>query len=240
MSTKFSITKENADLYLYEFAKEYKKKTRVPLEIVLVGGVAIILKYNFRIMSMDYDVLFDHRDSYLKQCINNIADKFDLPTDWLNDDFKKSDSYSPKLYQYSRYYKTYRNVVNVRIVDREYLLAMKLVAGRNYKHDLSDIVGILIEEKNNNNPVSKEEIYTALMNLYGTTDIVSDEMKQFLDDIYAQKDLEQFFNETVDDEIAVRTEMMRISNSGPGAIPRGHFKDVANEVKKRILSEKKK
>ena len=69
MFTKFAITKENADSFIYEFAKEYKKKAKYPLEIILVGGGAILLKYNFRIMSLDYDGLFSYKDDYIKQCI---------------------------------------------------------------------------------------------------------------------------------------------------------------------------
>ena len=88
MFTKFVITKDNADSYFYEFAKEYKKKARVPIEIILVGGGAILLKYDFRIMSVDYDALFSYKDDYVKQCIYNVAEKLHIPSDWLNDDFK--------------------------------------------------------------------------------------------------------------------------------------------------------
>lgn len=42
-------------------------------------------------------------------------------------------------------YKTFANILQIRTVSAEYLVAMKLMAGHQYKNDLSDIVGVLIE-----------------------------------------------------------------------------------------------
>lgn len=53
----------------------------------------------------------------------------------------KTASYTPKLRYYSKYYKTFSNVLTVRTVTAEYLVAMKLKSGRKYKNDLSDVVG---------------------------------------------------------------------------------------------------
>ena len=39
----------------------------------------------------------------------------------------------------------------------EYLVAMKLMAGRQYKYDLSDIVGVLIEQEEKNEPFDLEK-----------------------------------------------------------------------------------
>ena len=40
----------------------------------------------------------------------------------------KTDSYSPKLIEFSCYYRTFANVVTVRTIEAEYLIAMKLRA----------------------------------------------------------------------------------------------------------------
>ena len=44
------ISKKDADHYLYEVAKEYKRLNRADphMELILVGGGAIMLQYNFR------------------------------------------------------------------------------------------------------------------------------------------------------------------------------------------------
>lgn len=77
--------------------------------------------------------------------MNAVGDRLDLPNGWLNADFKNTNSYSPKLVQFSKYYRTYSNVLNIRAISAEYLVAMKLMSGRRYKKDLSDIIGILSE-----------------------------------------------------------------------------------------------
>ena len=51
------------------------------------------------------------------------------------------------LHEVSVYYRTFSNVLTIRTITAEYLLAMKLMSGRRYKNDLSDIVGILWEHQ---------------------------------------------------------------------------------------------
>lgn len=65
----------------------------------------------------------------MKQAVNNVGDRLDLPNGWLNTDFMKTKSYSSKLREHSVYYKTFSNVLTVRTVTAEYLIAMKLMAG---------------------------------------------------------------------------------------------------------------
>ncbi len=86
----------------------------------------------------------------LKDAAISVGDKYGLQHNWLNSDFKNTDSYSAKLYEHSKYYREFANVLKVRIVEPEYLLATKLRSARPYKHDLSDIIGIIVEEKNMN------------------------------------------------------------------------------------------
>ena len=62
---------------------------------------------------------------------------------WINTDFMKTTSYTPNLVQYSRYYKTFSNILQIRTISAEYLVAMKLMSYREYKNDKSDIVGVL-------------------------------------------------------------------------------------------------
>lgn len=97
-------------------------------------------------MTYDIDAII-HAFSSMKEAINVVGDELGLPNGWLNSDFTKTASYSPKLLQYSKFYKRFGYVLDVRTVSREYLVAMKLMSGRKYKNDLSDIIGILYEEQ---------------------------------------------------------------------------------------------
>lgn len=49
MSADKPFTKESLDCYLKELAKEFRKKngTRMPVEIILIGGASILINYHF-------------------------------------------------------------------------------------------------------------------------------------------------------------------------------------------------
>ncbi len=68
----------------------------------------------------------------------------------------------------------------VRTIKNEYLIAMKMVAARKYKHDYSDIFGIIKE----NNSLSLEKIKIAIIDLYGSLDVISEEMMQFVVNLF--------------------------------------------------------
>ena len=57
-------------------------------------------------MTTDIDALITAASS-MKEAINSVGDRFGLPNGWLNADFQNTSSYSPKLVQFSEYYKTY-------------------------------------------------------------------------------------------------------------------------------------
>ncbi len=51
------FTKENINLYFRDLSKQYKKLggKNTPVEIILIGGAAIIENYGFRDMTTDID-----------------------------------------------------------------------------------------------------------------------------------------------------------------------------------------
>jgi hypothetical protein len=111
MSADIPFTKENLNDYLKELAKEFRKRNgkRMPAEIILVGGAAILANYGFRDMTNDIDAII-YASSVMKEAINIVRDKFQLSNGWLNTDFTRTKSYSNKLTQVSVYYKTYSNI----------------------------------------------------------------------------------------------------------------------------------
>jgi len=90
MSTDTSFTKENLDTYLKELGKEFRKLngTKMPAEIVLIGGAAVLANYGFRELTYDIDAII-LASSAMKDAINHVGDKMGLPSGWLNADFQK-------------------------------------------------------------------------------------------------------------------------------------------------------
>lgn len=82
------FTKENLDGYLKELAKAFRKRngTSMPAEIILVGGAAILVNYGFRAITTDIDAII-HAASSMKDAINEVGNRHDLPAGWLNTEF---------------------------------------------------------------------------------------------------------------------------------------------------------
>lgn len=240
MSIDVPFTKENLEGYLKELAKEYKKRGRgMPAEMILVGGASVLINYQFRAASYDIDASYES-PSIMKEAINAVGDRFGLPTGWVNDDFKKTASYTPKIVQYSEHYKTFSNVLQIRTIRAEYLVAMKLVSGRQYKKDLSDIAGIVYEQQIAGKPLSYEMIDKAVCNLYGNWDNVEDYARELLDKILACDNLQTLFIELSEDENAAKEALAEMIKKYPTVVKQNNVNDViaATLKKKREREER--
>lgn len=197
MSSDFN--RSNIDYFLYLIAREYKKVNRADpeAEIIIVGGASIIMNYNFRDTTTDIDSII-RASSSMKDIINRIGDENGLTTGWLNDDFKNTSSYSQKLVEYSHFYKKFCSCLNVRTVSNEYLLAMKVRTARIYKHDLSDMIGIIKEHQEMSKELDFSIINRAYYNLYDEE--IAGEIKNKLQDIFKYDDLEELFYSTKEEE----------------------------------------
>lgn len=236
MCAEKKFTKENLNTYLKDFAKEYKKRYRgVPIELILVGGASVLLNYGFREMTTDIDAIVRARAS-VKDIINKIGDKYGLPNGWLNSDFTKTSSYSEKLIEHSEYYRTYSNIVSIRTVKAEYLIAMKLMSGRVYKKDLSDIIGILKEQKQQGKPISYDMVDTAVVELYGGWDKISKENHEFLQSALDKTDLDLFFNDVMKKEIASKSTLLEIQENYPNLINDKNINDILDKAKSKKSS----
>lgn len=236
MSVEKGFTKENLDYYLKELAKEFRKRNgrNTPAEIILVGGAAILANYGFREMTYDIDAVIT-ASSAMKEAVNAVGDRLGLPNGWLNADFKSTSSYSPKLSQYSKYYRTYSNVLNIRTISAEYLVAMKLMSGRRYKKDLSDIIGILSEQERMGEPLSYQQIDCAVKNLYGGWEKISEYAIQLLKAALDSKNLAELFMEQEQEEALSKQAVLLV---------RKYEREKVNEsnvdaIIQRALSRKK-
>lgn len=227
MSADKPFTKENLDSYLRELAKEFRKKNgnKMSAEIILIGGASILINYGFREMTYDMDAIIKSSGA-MKEAINTVGDRLELPVGWLNTDFANTKSYTPRLVEYSKYYKTFANILQVRTVSAEYLVAMKLMAGRQYKNDLSDIVGILIEQEERKKPLSFEVIQKAIVDLYDSYDKVPEDSKVFMEAIYNKEDLHDFYRQCREIEQENKDTLVGFQENYPGVLNGDNLADV--------------
>lgn len=232
------FTKENIDLYFKELSKEYKRLggRNTPIEIVLIGGAAIIESYAFRNMTTDIDAIIPKLGIF-KDAINFVGDKYGLPNGWLNADFMKTSSYSPFLPAYSKPYKTFNQVLNIRYVTGEYLIAMKLRSGRQYKNDLSDIAGILAEHKRQGHPITMEEINEAIINLYGSWDGIDEKSISFINAMLKDQKYEEAYIAIRDNEQSAKSMLITFRDKYPGLLNENNVDSVIENAAKKSESK---
>lgn len=228
------FTKENLDTYLKELAKEFRKINgkSMPAEIILIGGAAILVNYGFRDMTTDVDAII-HAASSMKDAINRVGDKYELPNGWLNTDFMRTSSYSPKLNEVSVHYKTFSNVLEIRTISSEYLIAMKLRSGRKYKNDLSDIIGILAEHEKKGEPISLDAINVAVNNLYGGWDKFPDDSNKFIKDAIRTGNFEEVYASINAEEKRSKEILIDFEQDYPGVTNESNINDILKNLKER-------
>lgn len=234
MSADKPITKENLDDYLKELAKEFRKKngTKVPAEIILVGGASVLINYGFRDVTYDMDAIIQSSGA-MKDAINIVGDRLGLPIGWINTDCVNTDSYTPRLVEYSKYYKTFSNILQVRTISSEYLVAMKLMAGRQYKNDLSDVVGILIEQEERGEPLALEKIKKAVIRLYDSYDRIPNDSREFIEAIYKKEDLRAFYDQCRASEIKNKDVLMDFQEEYPGVLNKNNLADILKKAREK-------
>lgn len=223
----FEFTKDNIDIYLKEVAKEYRKLggKAMPADIILIGGASILINYGFRGATTDVDALI-YASSAMKDAINHVGDQYELPNGWLNADFMKTSSYSPRLWEHAVHYRTYSNVLTIRTISAEYLIAMKLESGRRYKKDMSDILGILQEHAEKGSPITMEQIKKAYGDLYGDWGMLTERQRVFIEDAIADGDYARQYQEIAAEEDRAHTTLLHFQEEYPGVTTPDNVNDV--------------
>ncbi len=229
-----AFNKENLDTCLSKLAKEYRKQNvkNVSAEIILIGGAAILANYGFRDMTYDIDAIILANAS-MKASINKVGDELGLPNGWLNSDFIKTKSYSPKLLQYSNYYKKFGGVLEIRTVTGEYLVAMKLMSGRKYKNDISDIIGVLREEQQHGKPLTLEKIKSASCNLYDNYEALPQDSRELIEKIMQEGQFEALYEQYHNNEIKAKESLLDFEKKYPGVTNTNNANDIIESLKKR-------
>ena len=228
------FTKHNLDQYLKELAKEFRKRNgkAMPAEIILIGGASVVINYGFREMTYDMDAIINAASS-MKDAIDTVGDRYELPTGWMNDDFMKTESYTPRIAAFAKYYRTYSNVVTFRTITGEYLVAMKLRSGREYKYDRSDVIGILWEQEKMGDPLSMERIKKAVIDLYDSYDVLTEDVKEFIEKAIQDGGYAEIYERVRQAEAENRKNLLEYQEEKPGVIRGDNVHDIIAALKKR-------
>lgn len=158
------LNKSNILVYLDAFAFNMIKLHggSINIPILIVGGSAIALKDGYRDATVDIDSYIKFSGNVSK-AIGQVAKDYNIYSDWLNQDFAYSESYSRRLEDNAIYFTTLRNVLHIYLVCDLDQLCMKATAYR--KKDIPDIKYLVKVLKNKG--VSYHDFLSRFYYLYG-------------------------------------------------------------------------
>lgn len=178
------LTGEMIDNLYYELNKVLRKKMRkypcgYKATLYVVGGACVVTRLKSRVSITDIDAIWDVGDT-MRDCINEVGDKYKLGHTWCNCDFKRTKSYTDAIVLNSSLYKEFDRLI-VRTVNFDLLLAMKLVSFREErKDDVADCRNIMYVLSNNGVSISENYLVSLVVKYYGSLDILSDRAKVFI------------------------------------------------------------
>ena len=196
------------------FARDYRKDLESSRRNHYVGGGSIMLNYQFRDATQDLDVIL-HTASGIKDVIVRFADENGLHRDWMNTDFVKTASFSEALTEVSRHYCWLNNqTLEIRTVSGVYLIAMKMVAHRDYRNDISDAIGILIEEAENGHAFTYDDVEAAYQKLYHK--MPDEKLRNQFRDLCSKStsELKAIYNSQIDTEALVGDQLITYIKDG--------------------------
>jgi hypothetical protein len=106
-------------------------------EVIVTGGAAMCLVHSARDATKDIDALYEPKNE-INALVKNIADKYGLPQDWLNDSVKGFMDDNVETADFMQL-----GALKISTVTPEYLLAMKLMSSRVEGQDYEDIKFLL-------------------------------------------------------------------------------------------------
>jgi len=195
MSHSNYISSDKIDEYLNDLAENYKKisEKKEKVEIILVGGAAVLLNYKFRKTTNDIDYS-NKINIEIEKAAKLTALKYKLSEKWLNNDFTYMIKDYKKLIEFTIPYKTMADILDIKTVSPECLIALKLKALRENKHDTSDIAGILMECKEKGKPLDLNKIFETVNKIYGKEDGISEYAENMINNLFNNNDFKNDYN----------------------------------------------
>lgn len=133
----------------------------------------------------------------------------------------------------SEHYKTFSNIVDVRIVKGESLVAMKLESAREYKNDYSDIIGILKEHYEIGEKLSIDKIKSAYELLYGSWNNLNKKSKDFINDVLKDEKYLEMYSKIRTDEISNKQLLKNFNQDYPKVLNSDNVSNILNTLKNR-------
>lgn len=117
--------------------------------------------------------------------------------------------------------------------DSEYLIAMKLRSGRQYKSDLSDVLGILAEHEKEGTPLSMKQIRKAVTDLYSDWNSLPNASQVFIENVMGNSGFEQLYEQITREEQETKELLIQLEENYPGIITRANVNGIAENLQEK-------
>lgn len=117
--------------------------------------------------------------------------------------------------------------------DSEYLIAMKLRSGRQYKSDLSDVLGILAEHEKEGTPLSMKQIRKAVTDLYSDWNSLPNASQVFIENVMENSGFEQLYEQITREEQETKELLIQLEENYPGIITRANVNGIAENLQEK-------
>ena len=110
---------------------------------------------------------------------------------------------------------------------------MKLRSGREYKFDRSDVIGILWEQEKKGDIISLERIKKAVADLYGSYDVLTDDIKEFVEKAIQNGDYEKMYARVRRVETENKAILLEYREEKPEVVTKDNVHDIIKALRKR-------
>ena len=111
------------------------------------------------------------------------------------------------------------------------------MSGRQYKNDISDVVGIIREQKEIGKPLTLEKIRTAVCNLYDSWDNLPSESIELITNIIRDGQYEVLYEQYRSNERMAKESLIDFEKSYPGVTNADNVNDIIRSLKDRKKQE---
>ena len=112
---------------------------------------------------------------------------------------------------------------------------MKLRSGRQYKNDLSDVLGILAEHEKRGTPLTMEQTKKAVCALYGDWAALPEKSQRFIEDVMDNGHFDALYQQVSASEQDAHSTLLRFEKDHPGVANESNVDEII-----KVLQAKKK
>lgn len=178
---------------LTELATEYDKTSGEPLTVLIVGGSAAIFHFDFKKDTKDIDIVLTKASPIFDECKQIISNRFSVLIDELDFELRENNPahFEKIILEETSPLDIKSKRLSFRVCKKKMLFGCGLHWFRRYKHHVSNILSMLIEERKKGNPLSANDLENYFEEIYAGCVSLSDEVKEFLKTLDSCPDLQK-------------------------------------------------